>query len=46
MGTVWSENGDLMEGNCAAAVTMWWTATTVDLVFWIEFDPASPEVYT
>ena len=33
MGTVWSENGDVMEGRARGSDDVKWTATTVDLVF-------------
>ncbi|MGJ8624796.1 MAG: catalase/peroxidase HPI [Yoonia sp.] len=33
MGTVWTENGDIIEGRPRAGGDVKWTATTVDLVF-------------
>ena len=33
MGTVWSENGDILEGRARAGGDVKWTATSVDLVF-------------
>ncbi|AKS46011.1 catalase-peroxidase [Octadecabacter temperatus] len=33
MGTVWTENGDIMEGRARNGGDVKWTATTVDLVF-------------
>jgi catalase-peroxidase len=33
MGTVWTQNGDIMEGRARAGGDVKWTATTVDLVF-------------
>ena len=33
MGTVWTENGDVMEGRSREGGDVKWTATTVDLVF-------------
>ncbi|MEN8840326.1 MAG: catalase/peroxidase HPI [Octadecabacter sp.] len=33
MGTVWTENGDIIEGRARSGGDVKWTATTVDLVF-------------